>query len=169
MTESNGSTTTLNDKLKALYGAVVDLGTEVEAQLAPTSKEAFLKTLEIPETLATLSGTIETIGIMARTRIECEANLQAARKSAEEAKNLTLLSGIGEGGLINGKNEQIRNAQLADLLGHDPDYQGAQSSIARWEKQIAETDAELSRLRATETALKYKARLAAATLEYLAG
>ncbi len=156
-------TITIPDKLQALYRAVVELGEDIERQLAPTPKEQFIQSLEIAETLADLNAITGEICNLAKLRAEHMSSLQAARTRLEEAKAFVLLNGP-----IDGKNEQIRNAQLIEALKTDLAYQNALDRVRDLEDLVASDDVELERVRSQLAALKIKARLAAATLEYLA-
>ena len=160
MTETTES---IQEKLQTLYTAVIELGQDVEKRLAPTPKEQFVQSLEINQTLAELDVVAEDICARARLRAEHMSLLQSAKARLEEAKAFVLLNGP-----IDGKNEQIRNAQLTEVLKTDLAYQNALDKVRDLEDLLASDDIELERLRAQLSALKIKARLAAATLEYLA-
>ncbi len=160
----NTTTETVNVRGQMLCTAVLDYINATEALLVPATKQQMLDKLEISQTLVRLDETIQAMKDMALERMNSDGLLQAAKKRMDDAKALVLISGT-----IDGKNEQIRNAQLSDALNNDPTYQEAAGAVTLWERDITGVDVELARLRSVETALKIKARLAAATLEYLAG
>jgi cyanophycinase-like exopeptidase len=127
------------------------------------AKLALIDELNINARLDELDGTVETIACKAKERQALADKVSQHRTAVEEAKALVLI-----GGTIDGKNAEIREAQLTTALRGDPAYQAALTALREAEREVSDTDVELGRLRSRETALKIRARLAAATLEMLA-
>lgn len=161
---TNGQTP---DIWRRFHVAVEELGEfaeQVEKTLAPTAKQQYLATLEIGETLHLLASANDWVVAKMRNRNHFNAALLAAKGRMEEAKALVLVSGV-----IDGKNAEIREAQLLLALKEDPVYQQAKAEAETIEERIVENDADLDSHRSQQAALKIKLRLAAAQLEYLAG
>ncbi len=132
-------------------------------QTIEIAKHRFVESLEIDQTLKELAENIAYSQMVVSELNEARRLANQARQQAEEIKALTLISGE-----IDGKNEQIRNAQLVQALKSNATYQEVMRQETAAEDKIARLEAELSRCRDVASMLKIKARLAAATLEYLA-
>jgi hypothetical protein len=154
------------DRWKHFHDAVQSLGEfadQVERSLAPTAKQQFIKTMEIGETLSRLTSVNEEIIANLQTRGAVTVALSRVKSQMDEAKALILI-----GGTIDGKNAEIRDAQLLVALKNDPGYVDARRQVDEVERAIAGVDVALESLRGQQAALKINLRLIAAQIEYLA-
>lgn len=127
------------------------------------AKMALIDSLNTNTVLDELDGTVENIAAVARFKQGHSEKVSAARQTMDEAKALLVISGA-----IDGKNAEIREAQLTTLISNNPEYQALQAALRTAEREANDCELELGRLRGRETALKVRARIAAATLEFLA-
>ena len=136
---------------------------QVEKTLAPTAKQQYLQTLAIADTLALLGEINDSIAGKIGKRNQLNIPLLSRKGQLEEARAMVLL-----GGTIDGKNAEIRDAQLLLALKEDTTYQQARAVVDDIERQIADVELEMESLRGKQAALKINLRLIAAQLEYLA-
>lgn len=166
MTENNGLLVQYDEAAENITKALASFGKLVDgiaAKAAPTMKQQFIQALQINDTVIDLLAMPLQIaeGAQAKTRYTDEA--QTLKKRIEEIKAMLMI-----GGSIDGKNAEIREAQLLVALKEDPEYQAVSAQLYEAEKKTTEWDMELERLRGMQTALEIKARLTSAQLEYLA-
>ncbi|MHB1131682.1 MAG: hypothetical protein ACYC4L_04770 [Chloroflexota bacterium] len=166
-TETEATTQPTKDAWENFHVAVMSLGRfadQIERQLAPTSKQQYVETLGLAQVLTDLEANTAALHSAWSGKIAAGIQAQRAKEQMDEAKALVLVSGS-----IDGKNEREREAQLVLALKEDPAHRLAKAAFDKASTDVQAVDAELEHLRAVQTALKIKARLLTAQLEYLAG
>jgi hypothetical protein len=161
--ETNGANRAqLAEKYDSLCQSLAEYGNLVSS-IQTSPKQQLVDSMEIGKTLADLETTIDRIKEYVDGKNYWMEQLQIAQKTAEEAKALVLISGS-----IDGKNAEIREAQLIVALKADPEYQQAQQSIETIGRQLEAVNVQLDTMRSWQSFYKVKARLIAAQLEFLA-
>lgn len=127
------------------------------------TKRRFLESLEINETLQNMDAVIGELHQAQLYRLACDRSINLAKHDIEEIKALKIVNGE-----IVGKNEAERSAAMTIALQNDEDYNAARGRLDDAENEAQQTEANVEALRARITALRYRARLIAAQLEYLA-
>lgn len=156
------ATERIHENLATIAQTLVDCNALFD-ELRPTNKQLFVDSLKINELTGKLhdvNGRI--IGTM-QNLTQVKVHQQSLRKQIDEARSLKLLDPA-----IDGKNAEIRAAQLTQLLRDDLEYIALTERINMFEQQHSNLEVELEGLRNAQSALKIEARLIAAQLEYLA-
>ncbi len=96
-------------------------------------------------------------------RAKIQRDIKAFAAEIEEIKNDALLSEV-----IDGKNAEIRSAQLAKALGETLSYQAAQKAINDYQRQADEANAEVEYLTNKLAAQRAESRRITAVLTALA-
>lgn len=144
--------------------ALGQFASAVEKQVTPTAKIEFVERLQIADALRQMDETIETIQRRLEARNAANADALKAKAEMDEVRALVFV-----GGSIDGKNAEIRDAQLTLALKGDPDYQSARLRYDAATERVSQADIEIDFLRSVQSALKARCRVIAAQLEYLAG
>jgi hypothetical protein len=150
----------INTAMKSLG----DLAQQVERSLAPTAKQEYVERLSIGLLLAELVQNTGQLQVLWDGKITCDTHARRYKEQLDELKSMILISGT-----IDGKNAEIRDAQLAVALKADPGYQDAKQDYDDTISRGVSIDADLEHARAIQSMLKIRARLLTAQLEYLAG
>lgn len=94
---------------------------------------------------------------------DAKRQIRALQVQADDAKSMAQISGA-----IDGKNAEIRAAQLAQVLRSDPEYQRIQREIADAENRLADAQGNGKVAQARLDAAKALIRQGTAVLEFLA-
>jgi hypothetical protein len=161
--ETNGANRAqLAEKFDSLCRSLAEYG-DLANSLQPSPKQQLIDSMEISQTLADLGGITYEIDKVARNIASSRMSIQNSKKRIEEIRAMVLLSGE-----IDGKNAEIREAQLLRALREDTSYQTVANQVATSEMALEQWTMDLETLKAKQTAIKIKARLIAAQLEFLA-
>ncbi len=153
----------LADNLNSILVDLARLANEAQAQAVPTAKRQFLAGLEINETLREMDKIVHELHAKLTQRVMVDASLSGHKRQIEEIKALHIVNGE-----VEGKNEKEREARLLVILNEDLEYQEARERLDAAEAEVAQLGADVEFMRSKDTALRYRARLIAAQLEFLA-
>jgi len=106
---------------------------------------------------------LEELATALRQKADAGPRVQAAKAALEEAESAVLLNGT-----VDGKNAELRKAQLTLALRDDPAYQRAKADLADAERALDEANAAILLSERRLDAAKVQLRIVAATLEMLA-
>lgn len=154
----------VSQMVEAQNYSVRDASSQVSlAKAELTFKKFCIDTFAAGTTVEIANIAIEDLRAALTSESEARAQLRALNVQAEDAKSMVLI-----GGVIDGKNEAIRAAQLLAALKDSPEYQAAQSQIATTEATIADASNRVRVAQARLEVAKALLRQGTAALELLA-
>lgn len=157
------TTETTSARLALLATEAANLASKAYREEEPHKRFAFLQTLEITDTLNEMIAVTNEINGQVGHRLFAVDKVGRLKTQMSEHRALVYLNGI------EGKNQEARDAQLTVTLKDDAEYQRLQNEVREAEFRVNEINSDLEFLGNKLSALKIKARLATATLEFLAG
>jgi len=125
------------------------------------------------EVVLEMADTLEDLNNAFARLTESKRLLAEAKDLLKTREEIALLAEFGETGQINGRNEQIRQLQIAGLLHHwhatDPDTSAAYLRVHDAEITVDQASIAYEQAQATLSVLRNRARMIAGLAVALAG